>query len=85
MPRTDARKETLVKQFNRKTASAFLKFDDPIKVSNLSSTKSPQSRQNISASLLESLATTKGNGLSFSAILKNAAAKGETGVVGAEV
>ena len=35
--------------------------------------------------VLESLAKTKGKGLSFSASLKNAAAKGETGVEGEEV
>ena len=33
----------------------------------------------------QSLVKTKGKGLSLSAIVKNAAAKGETGVVGAEV
>ena len=64
-PRIDARKATLVKRFNRKTPSAFLKFADPIKSSNLSLAKFTQSRHKRSASLLESLAKVKGRGLSF--------------------
>ena len=74
-----------VKRFNRKTASAFLKFAEPSKESSLSSIKFTQRRHKRSASLLESLAYAKGRGLSLSARVKNAAAKGETGVEGEEV